>query len=94
MALPDKILTAGQQTVMTPVLSNFQAAQARLQAAQQLYNDALAALEEYVRQSAEKLTIDVAKDYTFDLTSKTFKDRTTMPAPPVQVPANMESPKV
>lgn len=75
MALPEKLLLTGQSIVMGPLLSNLQVAEARLKSAQDNYNDAIAVLEEYARQAAEKLGIDITKDYSFDLATKKFVDR-------------------
>jgi BarA-like signal transduction histidine kinase len=79
MPLPEKTLTANQGVVMDPLVANFAMAKQRLETAQGMYNKAVLALEEYAKQSAEKLSIDIVKDYSFDINSQKFLDRSTLP---------------
>jgi len=91
MALPDVSLTAGQDSVMDLAINNFISHKQRLEAAQELYNKAFAALEEYAKQSGENLGLDTEKDYSFDIATKKFVDRSKMTqAQPVsEIPANV-----
>jgi NifB/MoaA-like Fe-S oxidoreductase len=75
MALADMELTAGQQVVMKRLLERFGASNARLEAIRKEAQEELDAVTEYVAQVAEKLGIDVAKDYQFDIAIGKFRDR-------------------
>ncbi len=80
MGLPEKTLTTGQDAVMTPLLTNYQDKRQKLETAQKMHDDAVIALEECSKMIAEKLGIDVAKDYSFDIATKTFVDRAAIAA--------------
>ncbi len=80
MGLPEKTLTTGQDAVMTPLLTNYQSMKQRLETAQKMHDDAVVALEECSKMIAEKLGIDVAKDYSFDIATKKFVDRAALSA--------------
>ena len=78
MALPEIDLTAKQHVVLKPLLANLATAGARLKDAQRQYLAALEPIKEYATQAAEKLGVDVSKDYDFDLNSRKFLDKTVI----------------
>lgn len=79
MALPEKDLSVGQASVLGPLLINYRNATERLRSAQEEVNTTIAILEEYSRQVADKLGVDIVKDYSFDIATQKFVDRTTLP---------------
>ena len=80
MALPDKSLTPDQDIVMTPLIENYVVMMGRLEGSQKLVDKAVAAMDAYARQVAEKEGLAVGTDYLFDPNSKLFRDKAAVEA--------------
>lgn len=61
--------------VLGPLISNYATMKGEFDKAQANMNNAFAAVEEYVRQVAETLSLDITKDYSFDIVTKLFVER-------------------
>lgn len=81
MALPRKDLTEVQSAVVKSLVANFEITAAKLAEPQRLHDIAIQGLEEYSKQIAETLGIDIVNDYIFDISSQAFIDRAMIAAP-------------